>query len=950
MNQEIEEICSELALLPDDANRKSLLSRSPQLVNMQVVMQLDDAVRAAVRVDVRKALGLAETALTIARELGEGEALALASRAKANALWFIGDCKSAVALFQEAGALFERAGNMNEVARTLSSSIQSFALLGEYDNAFAAAERARRIFAELGESWRNARLDINVANILHRQNRYAEALAAYDRAYRELLPHRDSEAIGVALHNMAVCLIALDDFNRAFETYRRVRDFCQQHEMPLLMLQADYNVAFLYYLQGDYTKALELLRSTRDACLKSGDTYHLGLCDLDQSEIYLELGLIEEAAEMAQKSFEHFERLGMGFECARSLTNLAIAVSLRYDQTRGLELFARAKDIVRHENNQVWPNIIDLYRALVLLEQGELTEVRDLCFSTAEFFRSVQMPGKYVLSLLLLVRVCLRTKEIDQAVRHCSEVSRVLESVDEPILVYQAHFLWGQLHETLSQPEHAYNSYQKSRSALETLRSSLQREELKIGFMRNRLEVYSRLIQLCLDRDLSESSAEEAFLYVEAAKSRTLRDLILTGSHSNLRKSLETEADRHVLGLRKELNWYYHRIEREQLSQDKVSLESIDALKLEARTREHELTRLLLEAPNSANLGAALRNSSTAALEEIRHALGPEGTLLEYFSIGDRVFAAVLTSKTVQIIPLAPSSVILQRLRLLQFQFSKFRLDRGYVTRFHETLLKATQAHLRALYDDLIAPVENLLQTADLVIVPFGPLHSLPFQALFNGQSYLIDKFNVCYEPSASILAHTRGKAANCSGPSLVLGVDDARTPFIKKEIQAVAAVVPEPLVLFGSDATEHALREYGHRSRLVHIASHGYFRQDNPMFSSIKLADSYLTLYDLYHMSLPVDLLTLSGCVTGLNVVADGDELFGLTRGLLYAGARSLLLSLWEVDDQSTSEIMEEFYTGLKRLQRKADALRAAMLNARERYPHPYYWAPFKLIGRVLA
>jgi CHAT domain-containing protein len=102
--------------------------------------------------------------------------------------------------------------------------------------------------------------------------------------------------------------------------------------------------------------------------------------------------------------------------------------------------------------------------------------------------------------------------------------------------------------------------------------------------------------------------------------------------------------------------------------------------------------------------------------------------------------------------------------------------------------------------------------------------------------------------------------------------------------------------------------------------------------------------------MSLPVDLLTLSGCVTGLNVVADGDELFGLTRGLLYAGARSLLLSLWEVDDQSTSEIMEEFYTGLKRLQRKADALRAAMLNARERYPHPYYWAPFKLIGRVLA
>jgi CHAT domain-containing protein len=117
-------------------------------------------------------------------------------------------------------------------------------------------------------------------------------------------------------------------------------------------------------------------------------------------------------------------------------------------------------------------------------------------------------------------------------------------------------------------------------------------------------------------------------------------------------------------------------------------------------------------------------------------------------------------------------------------------------------------------------------------------------------------------------------------------------------------------------------------------------------MFSSIKLADSYLALYDLYHMNLPAELLTLSGCVTGLNVVAGGDELLGLTRGLLYAGAQSLLLSLWEVDDRSTSELMKEFYGFLMRGWRKADALRLAMLELRKRCPHPYYWAPFKLIG----
>ena len=174
--------------------------------------------------------------------------------------------------------------------------------------------------------------------------------------------------------------------------------------------------------------------------------------------------------------------------------------------------------------------------------------------------------------------------------------------------------------------------------------------------------------------------------------------------------------------------------------------------------------------------------------------------------------------------------------------------------------------------------------------------------------------------------------------------------PFVRDEVDAVAKVIPEPRVLWGSEATEQALNKYGPTSRFIHIASHGCFRQDSPMFSSIRLADSYLSLYDLYRTNLPVDLLTLSGCVTGLDFVDEGDELICLTRGLLYAGARSLLLSLWDVDDRSTSELMLEFYRELTVQPRKADALRKAMLRLRERYRHPYYWAPFKLIGCALA
>ena len=118
-------------------------------------------------------------------------------------------------------------------------------------------------------------------------------------------------------------------------------------------------------------------------------------------------------------------------------------------------------------------------------------------------------------------------------------------------------------------------------------------------------------------------------------------------------------------------------------------------------------------------------------------------------------------------------------------------------------------------------------------------------------------------------------------------------------------------------------------------------------MFSSIRMGSSYLSLYDLYQLHLPVELVTLSGCATGLNVVAAGDELIGLARGLFQAGAQSLLLSLWDVHDQSTADFMAAFYQQLTQGKDKANSLRQAMLQLRERYHHPCQWAPFVLMGK---
>jgi CHAT domain-containing protein len=228
-------------------------------------------------------------------------------------------------------------------------------------------------------------------------------------------------------------------------------------------------------------------------------------------------------------------------------------------------------------------------------------------------------------------------------------------------------------------------------------------------------------------------------------------------------------------------------------------------------------------------------------------------------------------------------------------------------------------------------------------------LHYVPLHALFDGTEYLIDRFTVSYAPSASVLALCSGPNASHSKGALVLGVSDDNAPWILHEAQEVARVLPDARLLLGAEATGQTLRELGPLSSRIHIATHGIFRRDNPMFSAIRLGDAYLSLYDLYSMRLPVDLLTLSGCATGLSVVAAGDEILGLSRGLLYAGAKTLLLTLWDVHDRSTAEVMRSFYDHFRDApENRALALQTAMLDARRSYPHPFHWAPFVLMGKA--
>jgi tetratricopeptide (TPR) repeat protein len=945
----LEKWVTELASIADEEQRRAFLAVRPQTRSTAAVDSLYKAVVTFARVDLQKADRVAQAGSWIAAQINDPCSTAQSARAVGHVLYLTGKYQQAILEYEKALAIFEGLGRDLDYARTISGALQSLIYDGQYERAFRLGEQARSIFHAHKDRLRLARLDSNIANIYYRQDRFQEAVDLYEGAYNEFLQCGEPLDIAAVLRNLAVCYISLNDFPRAEETYRLARQHCMEHGFSLLVAEADYNVAYLHYLRGEYLRAIELYDQTRALCAELGDHYHQALCDLDESEIYLELNLTEGGTELALAAFAAFTELGMKYEAAKAATFSAIAISQQGRYKQALESFDRARALFVKEHNDLWPGLIDLYKALVHYEAGENDEAEDLALKALQYFSNSVLPSKAALCELLLAAIELRGTDPEEARRYCSAALSRLTHIDSPA-TYQAYFMLGQAEEASGNTELARQAYEQAFKKLEDLRSNLGKEELKIAFLKNKLAVYEGLVITSLAVSFGVRAQKEAFGYIEQAKSRSLADLIAFRASSIA--SREPKALSPAMGefrdLRQKLNWTYHQIEIEELNPEGSSSERIQQLRQLSRKYEDALVKAFSQVQSVDREFASLQSAKTILVEELQEILPENALLLEYYTARNRFYVCLISRKQFKIVALGDVNGVREKLRLLQLQLAKFRLGTDYIRPLEKSLLEATQAHLEELYALLIAPIRDQLTAEHLIIVPHAFLHYLPFHALSDGKRYIIDDFSVSYAPSSSIFAVCQAKPLPAGNTeTLVLAVPDARAPFIEEEAHFVASTMGEARLFMGEQATEEQLRLHGPGSRFIHIATHGYFRQDNPMFSSIRLGNSLLSLFDLYQLQFDAELVTLSGCGTGMNVVIGGDELIGLVRGLLYAGAQTLMVSLWEVHDQSTAEFMRDFYEGYRATAHKANALRNAIIKLKEKHRHPYYWAAFALVGK---
>ena len=830
----------------------------------------------------------------------------------------------------------------------MSSALQALIYLGRYEQAEAWSERARAVFQETGDALRLARLDSNRGNIFYRQDRYQEALDSYCGARKELDRIGDARDVASVITNMATVQISMGHFEDALKAYRDAHALCTKAGLNRMAAAADYNIAYLHYLRGDYLRAIDIYRHTRLLCAELGDPYHEALCDLDEAEMYLELNLSREGARLARRAATRFMALGMNYERAKAMVSEAVSLHHVGAGRTGRSLMRRAREILSGESNRVWPALIDLYLAISYLSEDRTDMAGRLANKASTRLAKGGLPGKSALCDLVRARVKLRSGRSAEARALCQAVLNLAPEERLPSIDYLAWFTLGEVEENQGHWMAAWEAWQRTREAVDRLRNSLGGEDLRISFLKDKVEVYQNLIWLWMNRlaGTGEGPTPQAALaLVQEAKSRSLADLLDAISSNG-----HAEPEDAAAGLRAELARLYRRIESAMLISH-TSAAEVRNLTRQAREAEDLLTQRLQEhdrtqeGPPRRRRGGTQSGSGISA-NEVQHALPKNAQLVEFFAIRGSYMAAVVTQRRIEFVELGPVGAVAEKVRLARFQLAKFRLGKEYVERFAPRLREAIQTHLRGLYDDLFRPLRRKLRDEHLVIAPYGILHQLPFQALQDGDRCLADEYTISYTPSGGVLAACLRRPSSRENDKVVFGVSDARSPAIEAEARNVAGLLPGAQLFVGEEASEERLRLVAPHTRMLHIATHGFFRRDNPLFSAIRLGDGFLSLFDLYRLDLHADLVTLSGCSTGLSEVVGGDELLGLTRGLLHAGARAVLLSLWDVQDQSTAEYMTTFYRRLAEGQTAAEASRSALRSLRSKYDHPYYWAPFCLVG----
>ena len=726
-------------------------------------------------------------------------------------------------------------------------------------------------------------VDMTYGLVLQRTGRLAEALVAFTRSLRLLEASGEMTAVARLRMNRGILRAYQGDSEGAVDDFVVAERIATERELPVLRAMVSHNLGFALVRRGDLPQALTAFAKAEEAYAA---LHHPGpvvaVLEADRCEVFLLAGLVAEARASAQKAVDAAARTGdmaSLTECRLMLARSLLAGGAYREAS--IEASAVAAEF-RRSGRRPWAAMAD-YAAIqaemfaieeqVLPPPALLTRCRDVALELEGqgwLVESVHVRTFVGRLALALGQPMVARLELGKAV-----LARRRGTADLRARAWHANAL-------LLMAEG--NRPGAKRAVSHGLRV-VQQHIASLGGTELRARAAghgSKLARLGVFLALEDRRPGELLRCAERWRASSLRyppvrppgDDRLAADLAELRRVRSQLRDAALSGA-----------PSEHLQRAAVSIEAI-------------VRRRLLE-----SRGSDVENG-VFAVAGLRRALSGRA-LVEYIHLEGRLYAVTVTNSRSRLTELASLEEVQREHAYLMFALRRAWLDQKWGSRAQ--LVAAGASRL----DDMLVRPLRLPEAVPLVIVPTGILHRMPWGCLPS-----LAAGDITVAPSAALWAQPPAEAeitAESRTPGTVMLVAGPGLPGASREVRRLAALYPDANLLTGRDATAPNFLEGLKKSRLVHLAAHGNFRADSPLFSSVLLADGPLTVYDLERAAPTAVTVVLAACNAGVSKIELGDELIGTAATLLAMGVRSIVAPVVEVPDKPTVAFMLALHRGLR-------------------------------------
>lgn len=872
--------------------------------------------------------------MTRAGKKAGAETRAVAWRSFAEANLFTGRLNEARHAYESATRHARKAGRKALIGQILVGRIGTLNLMGETTGTAALAAKAKTLLDAAGDTEYLAKLYMNLGSAHYHAERFGRAHEDYERASEYFVAAGSVDATWVGLRlNQGVACTHLLRLAEARDLFLETESTARRLGLHRLQAQALFNLADVDVLSGDFRSALRLLGQAESIFERHGVRDMQAASLLALADIHITLAMPSESLDLARAAAEFFETEGMALDAM--LSRLTVARSLTATRRPGKALPVLEDALAYYDRRRIRPRkaevLLELSRARRLLR--EYPESLRLARRALRVFESLSLPGGVARARCVVAEVQLdrgRPREAEDALSPSLEAEGSLQLGTR----FAVWLLGGRIARSLGRRHEAVRRLRHAIVCLEDQRRLVPGLEMRSRFFEHQVAAYNELISIRVESE--PTSVSNVLQLVEAARGRGFRERL---------RGVGVTTTREITRRRALLGSLTRKLETMEMQGESGSQEGT-RLRRKVLSLEKDVAR---RARRIEALAAEARDDAGAAKpEDIVKAIRRDEAVIEYFVTDRAVLAVVLHRDGSWTRTLSEDGVreAVDSLRLqLEFMAATAAGPLGD-EKYH---LESTKRDLEALYRRLLHPIGDLLAgKRRLTIIPHRFLHLVPFECLFDGERYIDETFFIGRSPTADFLLR-RERARSRARRVLVAGMEDGGPAHIARELDSVADAFDrgQKVQVLRNPGPAEVLRELP-RARFAHLAAHGIFREDNPVFSRLSLRDGALFLADVLETRLRADLVVLSACDSGQVLTDQGDTLSGVAHGFLAAGARRLVAALWRVHDRATASWIDSFYRSLTGESRgdPVRALNAAARATRATWPHPFYWGGFCVHG----